>query len=77
MPRNRTLVRLLHEVEALQASRQGLTLAELAALSGVTTRTVRRDLDAMQEAAIPIVDEKDEGSSRRRWRVFDWRKEAA
>lgn len=75
MPRNLTLVRVLGELRQLQASRRGATLRELAAEAGVTDRTVRRDLEALQAAGVPLVDDTDD-AGRRRWRVFD-RKEAA
>jgi predicted DNA-binding transcriptional regulator YafY len=75
MPRNRNLVRVLEELRTLEASRVGATLRELADEAGVCERTIRRDLEALEAAGVPIVDETDE-AGRRRWRVFD-RKEAA
>src|SRR5258708_13295420 len=47
----------------------GLTVDELAHLSGVTTRTVRRDLQALEEAGFPIFDDKSHDDGRTRWRV--------
>ena len=49
MPRNRQLVRDLQLVLMLERSRYGLTLDQMATDTGVTTRTIRRDLDALQE----------------------------
>src|SRR5436189_2233078 len=45
----------------------GLTVDELAHLSGVTTRTVRRDLQALEEAGFPIYDDKSRDDGRTRW----------
>ena len=73
MPRNRQVVRELQMVLTLERQRHGLTLHELAAKFGVTDRTIRRDLEALEEAGVPVVVEDDS----RRWRVLDWRKEAA
>ena len=47
----------------------GLTVDELAALSGVTTRTVRRDLQALEEAGFPIYDDRSADDGRTRWKV--------
>src|SRR5262245_41623005 len=44
------------------------TLDELALDLGVTTRTIRRDLEALQEAGFPLYDETG-GDSRVRWRL--------
>ena len=41
-------------------SRHGVTIAALAADLDVTTRTIRRDLAALQEAGFPLFDERDE-----------------
>jgi len=72
MPRNRRLIRDLTLLRMLERSRIGLTLDEMASETGVTTRTIRRDLEALEEAGVPLV--RADG---RRWRIFDWRKEAA
>jgi predicted DNA-binding transcriptional regulator YafY len=79
MARNRQLVRQLTILRSLDC-RIGRTLRELAEDARVTTRTIRRDLEALQEAGIPLVDEtveSDVGDLQRRWRALDWRKEAA
>jgi predicted DNA-binding transcriptional regulator YafY len=70
MPRNRNLVRVLSELRQLEASRMGATLRELADEAGVTERTIRRDLEALEAAGVPLVQDVDE-ERRRRWRVFD------
>ncbi len=80
MPRCRQLIRELRLLQLLE-SRRGRTLNELSSELGVTTRTIRRDLAALEEAGIPLIDERIETSEPRRdanrWRVLDWRKEAA
>jgi predicted ArsR family transcriptional regulator len=65
--RCRTLIRTWRVVAILRAS-GGVTLATLAASLGVTDRTIRRDLDALQAAGIAIYDVTgDDGT--RRWRL--------
>ncbi len=63
--RNEQLVRVLQLVSDL-ARRGGCDLYELAARYGTTTRTIRRDLDAIAGAGIPLKREAGEGS-RLRW----------
>lgn len=69
--RNRQVVRELQLILTLERARVGLTLRQLAAEFGVHDRTIRRDLAALEEAGVPLVEEEH------RWRVLDWRKEAA
>ena len=52
--RNRALVRTWRLVDLLRSSR-GLTLEDLSAQLGVTTRTIRRDLVTLEEVHVPIV----------------------
>jgi predicted DNA-binding transcriptional regulator YafY len=60
MPRNAEVIRQWTILKALEASRRA-TIDELAKQTGVTTRTIRRDLDALQEAGFPLFDEVHEG----------------
>jgi proteasome accessory factor B len=60
MPRNAEVVRQWKILLALEASRRG-TIDGLARLCGVTTRTIRRDLDALQQAGFALFDEKIDG----------------
>ncbi len=53
--------RLLREIEASH----GVTIRQMAELTGVTTRTIRRDLDALQEAGFALYDQSVDGE--RRW----------
>lgn len=60
MPRNSEVIRQWSILRDLEASRR-LTIDEMAARTGVTTRTIRRDLDALQEAGFPLYDETHDG----------------
>lgn len=74
-PRNRGLIRQWRIVRALQASRLGLTFAQLqdVAEDGAVIRTIRRDIDTLTIAGFPI-----DVQSGKRWesqaKVF-WREE--
>jgi proteasome accessory factor B len=57
--------KLLH---ALESSRHGASIPALADELGVTTRTIRRDLAALQEAGFPLFDEHD-SDGRVKWRM--------
>ena len=46
-----------------------MTIDELSALCGVTTRTIRRDLQALEEAGFPLYDDRSADDGRTRWRV--------
>jgi predicted DNA-binding transcriptional regulator YafY len=60
MPRNAEVIRQWTILKALEASRRA-TIDDLAKQTGVTTRTIRRDLDALQEAGFPLFDEVHDG----------------
>jgi predicted DNA-binding transcriptional regulator YafY len=47
--------------EALRARRTGVTAAQLAARFGVTLRTIYRDLEALQDAGMPIRADRGRG----------------
>ncbi len=78
MARNRQLIRELKLLQLL-TGRMGHSVSELARAVAVSTRTIRRDLEAIEEAGIPLVDEYVEDESTRqaarRWRVYSWRQE--
>jgi predicted DNA-binding transcriptional regulator YafY len=57
MARNKQLVRCLQLQRALR--RAFRTLDSLAQEFGVTTRTIRRDLDALEEAHEPVLKTAD------------------
>jgi predicted DNA-binding transcriptional regulator YafY len=60
MPRNAEVIRQWTILRELEASRR-LTIDEMAERTGVTTRTIRRDLEALQSAGFPLFDESYEG----------------
>ena len=70
MPRNQEVIRQWKILHALDASRHGVTIAALASELNVTTRTIRRDLAALQEAGFPLYDERDEDGGAH-WRLDD------
>jgi predicted DNA-binding transcriptional regulator YafY len=53
--------RLFALAEALRARRTGVTAAELASRFGVTLRTIYRDLDALQDAGLPLRADRGRG----------------
>src|SRR6267154_234669 len=70
MPRNAEVIRqwtILREIENARVA--GVTIDELAALCDLTTRTIRRDLQALEEAGCPLFDDKSHDDGKTRWRV--------
>jgi predicted DNA-binding transcriptional regulator YafY len=70
MPRNAEVIRqwtILREIERARGS--GVTIDDLASLGAVTTRTIRRDLQALEEAGFPLYDDKSHDDGRTRWKV--------
>jgi predicted DNA-binding transcriptional regulator YafY len=68
VPRNAEVIRqwtILREIERARTS--GVTIDDLAALCAVTTRTIRRDLQALEEAGFPIFDDRSRDDGRTRW----------
>ena len=68
MPRNQEVIRQWKVLHGLETARNGVAIDALADELGVTTRTIRRDLAALQEAGFPLYDEKD-AEGRVRWRL--------
>lgn len=60
MPRNAEVIRQWSILKELEASRR-VTIDDLAQKTGVTTRTIRRDLEALQSAGFPLFDETHDG----------------
>jgi predicted DNA-binding transcriptional regulator YafY len=60
MPRNAEVIRQWSILRDLEASRR-LTIDDLAKRTGVTTRTIRRDLEALQTSGFPLFDEVHDG----------------
>jgi proteasome accessory factor B len=70
VPRNAEVIRqwtILREIE--RARTAGVTIDDLASLCGVTTRTIRRDLQALEEAGFPLFDDKAGDDGRTRWQI--------
>ena len=68
MPRNQEVIRQWKLLHALESARHGAAIDALADQLGVTTRTIRRDLAALQEAGFALYDERDD-NGRVRWRI--------
>src|SRR5881628_1219142 len=70
MPRNTEVIRqwtILREIERARGA--GVTIDDLASLCDVTTRTIRRDLQALEEAGFPLYDDRSHDDGRTRWQV--------
>lgn len=68
MPRNAEVIRqwtILREIERARGA--GVTIDHLASLCDVTTRTIRRDLQALEEAGFPVYDDRSHDDGRTRW----------
>src|SRR6185295_17396299 len=58
--RNAEVIRQWTILRDLESSRR-VTIDDLASRTGVTTRTIRRDLEALQAAGFPLYDEVHDG----------------
>jgi hypothetical protein len=70
VPRNAEVIRqwtILREIELARTA--GVTIDDLATMTGVTTRTIRRDLQALEEAGFPVYDDKSRDDGRTRWLI--------
>src|SRR5206468_10695092 len=70
VPRNAEVIRqwtILREIERARGA--GVTIDELASHCDVTTRTIRRDLQALEEAGFPLYDDRTSDDGKTRWRV--------
>jgi predicted DNA-binding transcriptional regulator YafY len=66
--RNAEVIRQWQILREIESQRTGVTIHDLARLVQVSTRTIRRDLQALQEAGFAIYDEGDEQETKR-WRL--------
>jgi predicted DNA-binding transcriptional regulator YafY len=66
--RNAEVIRQWQILREIEARRGGVTIHELAGLVAVSTRTIRRDLQALQEAGFAVYDE-GEANDTKRWRL--------
>jgi predicted DNA-binding transcriptional regulator YafY len=70
VPRSTEVIRqwtILREIERARGG--GVTIDELAALCGVTSRTIRRDLQALEGAGFPLYDDRSHDDGRTRWNI--------
>ena len=68
MPRNQEVIRQWKLLHALESSRHGASIDALSKDLDVTTRTIRRDLAALQEAGFALYDERDD-DGHVKWRL--------
>ncbi|NQW02974.1 MAG: WYL domain-containing protein [Acidobacteria bacterium] len=66
--RNAEVIRQWQILREIESSRTGVTIHDLADLVDVTTRTIRRDLQALQEAGFSLFDEGGEHDTKR-WKL--------
>jgi len=66
--RNAEVIRQWQILREIEARRTGVTIHELAGHVNVSTRTIRRDLQALQEAGFAVYDEGEENETKR-WRL--------
>src|SRR5690242_6014054 len=66
--RNAEVIRQWQILREIESRRTGVTIHELAKKVHVTTRTIRRDLQALQEAGFAVYDEGEENETKR-WRL--------
>src|SRR5437773_7010981 len=70
MPRNAEVIRqwtILREIENARGA--GVTIDDLATRCAVTTRTIRRDLQALEESGFPRCADRTHDDGKARWRV--------
>ena len=60
--RNAEVIRQWQILREIETRRAGVTIHELSRQTRVSTRTIRRDLQALQEAGFSIFDEGEENS---------------
>jgi proteasome accessory factor B len=66
--RNAEVIRQWQVLREIESRRAGVTIHELADLVRVSTRTIRRDLQALQEAGFAVYDEGGDHETKR-WRI--------
>jgi predicted DNA-binding transcriptional regulator YafY len=70
MPRNAEVIRQWTVLQHIERTRgAGATIDDLATRCGVTTRTIRRDLQALEAAGFPLYDDRDGTDGRTRWKI--------
>lgn len=66
--RNAEVIRQWQILREIETRRTGVTIHELASMVQVSTRTIRRDLQALQEAGFAVYDEGEENETKQ-WRL--------
>ena len=66
--RNAEIIRQWQVLREIETRRAGVTIHELASAARVSTRTIRRDLQALQEAGFAVYDE-GEANETKRWKL--------
>jgi predicted DNA-binding transcriptional regulator YafY len=66
--RNAEVIRQWQILREIESCRTGVTIHDLAANGKVSTRTIRRDLQALQEAGFAVYDEGEENETKR-WKL--------
>ena len=66
--RNAEVIRQWQILREIETRRTGVTIHDLADLVNVSTRTIRRDLQALQEAGFAVYDEGEENETKR-WKL--------
>jgi predicted DNA-binding transcriptional regulator YafY len=66
--RNAEVIRQWQVLREIETRRTGVTIHELAAATDVSTRTIRRDLQALQEAGFAVYDEGADNETKR-WKL--------
>jgi predicted DNA-binding transcriptional regulator YafY len=66
--RNAEVIRQWQVLREIESHRTGVTIHELADKTRVSTRTIRRDLQALQEAGFAVYDEGADNETKR-WRL--------
>jgi predicted DNA-binding transcriptional regulator YafY len=66
--RNAEVIRQWQILREVESCRTGVTIHDLAKLAKVSTRTIRRDLQALQESGFAIYDEGEENETKR-WKL--------
>ena len=69
MARNAEVIRQWTILREIERATTGVTIDELASLCSVTTRTIRRDLQALEEAGFPLYDDRTRDDGRTRWMI--------
>lgn len=69
MARNTELVRQWEILREIDGARNGISVQKLAAVRDVHQRTIRRDLNALERAGVPIYDDRTNGTPMWRLRV--------